>query len=173
MVSQEEKQPDQDLLKLEYQEAVSHSRFIVGIRFSYFISFITIFFALVGAFHYVWISEAKALEQLKPGIMLAIAMFGFYMVVVAIIIERRNIQLYRAADNRAADLERLMGIKGGIRQIYVMPWRTQYFFGITVTHSMGVAMFYRAVAFIWIALALFSVYKILSSFLQAKEVCCG
>ena len=174
MAYQEEKPPDRWLLKIEYQECVSHGRFIVGIRFSYFVSFTTFFFALVGAFHYVWATQDEVFGKLKPWLMLAIAMFGFYTVIVAMIIERRSIQLYRASDSRAADVELMMGIRGGIRQTFKMPWRTQYFFRIIpVTHSAGVAMLYRAVAFIWIVLALFSAYKILSSFLQAKEVCCG
>jgi len=57
LVNQEEKQPDQDLLKLEYEKAISHGEFIVGIRFNYFISFTTFFFILVGAFYYVWATE--------------------------------------------------------------------------------------------------------------------
>ena len=174
LASQEE-QPNRELLKIEYQECVSSGRFIVGIRFSYFVSFTTFFFILVGAFHYVWTSEVEALKQLRPGVMLAIAGFGFYTVIVAMILEKRSIQLYRTSDNRAADVEQLMGIKSGIRQIFMMPFRTQYLFikKIPITHSMGIAMFYRAVASIWIVLILFSVYEIVYSFFRVKEACCG
>lgn len=177
MVDQGEKQPDRDLLKLEYQECNSHTRFIVGIRFSYFVSFTTLFFALVGAFYFVWISEAKELQQLKPVAMLAIAGFGFYTVFVARMIEQRNIQLYRTSDSRAADLEWLMEIKEGIHRILVMQGRKQYLLKIPVTHTRAIDMFYRAVAIVWVLLVLFSIgfgiYRIWLFFHPLKEVCNG
>lgn len=146
---------------MEYQECVSASRFVVGTRFNYFVSFTTFFFILVGGFHYAWASQVNVFGGLKPWIMLAIALFGLYMVAIALILERRAAQLYRTADNRAADLERLMGIQGGIRQIFVMPWQRKKFLGIPVTHTASIRMFYGVVALIWISLILFSVYQIL------------
>jgi len=174
-----EKPPDQDLLKLEFQECVSAGRFFVGLRFTYFFSFTTFFFILIGAFHYVWTSEAKELEIIKPVIMLAIAVFGFYTVISAMIIERRNIQLFRIADRRAAFLEgeKGMGIKDGIRQTYLSIEWTQYFWRIPVAHSVGIMMIYGAATFVWILLFLFSIgffiYKIWLFFQPVKEVCCG
>ncbi len=162
MVNQEEKQPDQDLLKLEYEKAISHGEFIVGIRFNYFISFTTFFFILVGAFYYVWATEENVPEKLKPVLMIAISVFGFYTVGVAFIIELRSVQLYRASDQRAADLEKLMGIKDGIRQILLMPKQKLRFLRITIGHAAGIAMFYVLVAFVWIFLLCFSVYKTLT-----------
>lgn len=150
---------DPDFLKLEYQECVSASRFVVGTRFNYFVSFTTFFFILVGGFHYIWTTETKVFGELKPWIMLAIAVFGIYMVVTALILEQRAAQLYRTADNRAAELERLMGIQNGVRQIFVMPVQKKKFLGIPITHTASIRMFYRVVAFIWILLVLFSVYR--------------
>ncbi|MDO8660009.1 MAG: hypothetical protein Q7K54_05435 [Candidatus Parcubacteria bacterium] len=151
-----------DLLKLEYEKAISHGEFIVGIRFNYFLSFTTFFFILVGAFHYVLITEEKVFGGLKPWLMFAIALFGFYTVVVAFIIELRSVQLYRASDQRAADLEMLMGIKNGIRQILLMPKRKIPLIGIPVGHAAGIAMFYGAVSLFWILLTFFSYYQILA-----------
>lgn len=161
MVNQEKQQPDRDLLKLEYQEAVTHSRFIVATRFNYFASFTTFFFILVGGFYYAWIAKEDVLgEPLKSWIMLLVVLFGFYMVTVALFLEHRATQLYRAADNRAAELERLMGIENGIRQILIMPGRIKKFLGIPITHTTSIRMFYRLVALIWIIAMIFSICRI-------------
>lgn len=161
MVDQEEKQSDRDTLNIEYQECVTHSRFVVSTRFSYFVSFTTFFLILVGGFHYVWTAEIDVFGKLKPWIMLSISLFGFYMVGIVLILELRAAQLYRASDRRAANLERLMGIKDGIRQIFVMPEQRKKFFVIPLTHTAGIGMFYGAIALIWFVLILFSVYQIM------------
>jgi hypothetical protein len=83
------------------------------------------------------------------------------MVAISLILERRAAQLYRAADNRAADLERLMGIQNGIRQIFVMPELKKKFFGILLTHTASIRMFYGAIAVFWAILVIVSSYQAL------------
>ena len=161
MTNEEDKQTNRDPLNIEYQECVTHSRFVVSTRFSYFMSFTTFFFVLIGGFHYVWTAEESVFGKLKPWIMLVVSAFGFYMVGIVLILERRAAQLYRAADKRAADIEKLMGIQNGIRQIFIMSNQRKKFFGIPLTHTAGIAMFYGAVALIWLALIFFSVCDIL------------
>ena len=166
MVNQEEKQPDRELLNIEYQECVSASRFIVGTRFNYFVSFTTLFLILVGGFYYIWSEEEKVEEELKPWLLLAIAVFGLYVISTVLILEKRVVQLYRSADNRAAELERLMGIQNGVRQIFVAPERVQYFFGIPLTHTFGIGMFYKVIFVTWLFAVLFSIYQILITFIH-------
>ena len=130
MVDQEEKEPNRELLNIEYQECVSASRFVVGTRFNYFASFTTLFFILIGGFYYIWSEEEKVEKELKPWLLFVISGFGLYVISTVLILEKRVVQLYRAADKRAAELERLMGIQNGVRQIFIAPERVQYFFGI-------------------------------------------
>lgn len=151
-----------DLLKLEYQECVSSSRFHVGIRFSYFVSFTTVFLILVGTFNYIWAMEPDKLGRLKPWTMISIAGFGLFTAIVAIMIEIRNHQLYRTADIRAAFLEKKMGIIGiigGIRQIYANPVKPHRILWVPITHTVGIRMFYGVVLLIWILLILISRYE--------------
>ena len=153
-------------LNLEYQECVSASRFLVGTRFNYFASFTTFFIVLIGGFYYVWITEEAKLGYLKPWFLLAISMFGLYTVSTVLILEKRVIQLYRSADNRAADLERLMGIKDGIRQTFVTPKLQSKFLGIPMTHTAGIGLFYKVIFVIWLVVVIFSTYQILDSLIH-------
>lgn len=175
MADQEKKQPDKDSLNIEYQECVSASRFVVGTRFNYFLSFTTFFFILVGAFHYVWASDQNVFGTLKPTVMLTIALFGLFMVAIALTLEQRAAQLYKDADKRATELERLMGIQGGIRQIFIftLPAQRKKFFFIPVTHTASIRMFYRVVNFIWILLMLFSGYHVLYQVLDSLKLLKG
>ena len=154
-----EKPPKDDLLRLEYQECVSHSRFIVDIRFRYFVSFTTFFFVLMGAYGYIWVSEKKVFGELKSFLLCALAFFGLMTVVVATMIERRNIHIFRTCNNRAAMLERLMGIEeigGGIWQLLADPARRRKFLGITVAHTTAISVFYGAVFLVWLMILVFS-----------------
>jgi len=161
-MAEEREMPEQELLKLEYQECVAHSRFTVGHRFTYFISFATIFFILIGAYNYVWTAEAKTSGQLKPVLLLMIAIFGFFTVFTAWMIEKRCIQIYRTCDNRAASLERLMGIgDGGIWQVLTDQGRREKFFGIPIGHATAISLFYGIVSTIWLLLVVLSSYLIL------------
>lgn len=158
--------PDPDFLKLEYQECVSASRFVVGTRFNYFTSFTTFFVVLVGGFYYVWTTKKETLGELKPWFLLAIAVFGLYTVSTVLILEQRAIQLYRAADNRAAELEQLMGIKDGIRQIFVSSGRKSKFLGIPLTHTVGIGLFYWVIFVIWLIAVFFGIYQSLVTFIH-------
>ena len=163
-MGEDEKNPDRELLKLEYEECVSHGRFVIGIRFTFFVSFLTVFFVLMGAYHYIWATEPKVFRHLKPFVLLAAALFGLYTVIVAKIIERRNIQTYRTCDDRASILERMMGIQNGIRQVFASLEWEQRFLGIPMTHAVGISMFYWAVTLIWTLLILFSSYQLWFTF---------
>lgn len=66
MQETDEKMTDKELLQLEYRECVEHGRFMVGVRFNYFITFTTFFFVLIGAYNYVLIAEPKVFGVLKP-----------------------------------------------------------------------------------------------------------
>ena len=55
-----------ELLKLEYQECVTGGRFIGGIRFTFFASFMAFFFALIGSYHFVWAASEERFGALKP-----------------------------------------------------------------------------------------------------------
>lgn len=166
MVNQGEKHPDRELLNIEYQECVSASRFFVGTRFNYFASFTTLFLVLIGGFYYIWAEEEKVNKELNPWLLFAISLFGLYVISTILILEQRVIQLYRATDNRAAELELLMGIKNGIRQTLVAPGRVQHFLGIPLTHTFGIEMFYKVIFVIWLIVVLFSTYQILISLIH-------
>ena len=92
--------------------------------------------------------------------MFAVASFGAYMAIIVLILEQRTIQLYRTADNRAAELEKLLGIKDGIRQIFVMPGQVKKFLGVPITYTASITMFYWGVALIWILAMIVSMYQI-------------
>lgn len=163
-MAEEREAKDQELFKLEYQECASHSRFTVGHRFTYFISFATIFFVLIGAYNYVWITEVKALGQLKSLFLLLISIFGLITVWVAWMIEWRCIQIYRTCDNRAAAVERLMGIGGGgIWQVLTDQGRRKKFLGIPIGHVAAISLFYGAVLSTWLLLVMVSGYLFLFS----------
>ena len=159
MVNQEEKQPDRELLNIEYQECVSASRFVVGTRFNYFVSFTTLFLVLIGGFYYIWAEEEKMEEEIRPWLLLAIALFGLYVIGTVLILEQRAIKLYRSADNRASKLEQLMGIQNGIRQIFVAPEQKSKFLGVPLTHTVGIGSFYWFIALFWASLVLISGYQ--------------
>lgn len=148
-------------LNLEFDECVSSSRFHVGVRFNYFISFTTIFFGLVAAFHLVWTTEPDVFGKLKPWFLFAISLFGFFTAIVAIIIELRTYQIFRAADKQADLLEERMGIKHGIRKIYAEPLPPYRFLKIPLRHTVAIGFFYGLIAFVWTLLIIFSVYEIL------------
>ena len=163
-MAEERGMSDQELLKLEYQECAAHSRFTVGHRFTYFVSFSTFFFLLIGAFNYVWITQQRVFGELKNYLLVMISGFGFLTVIIAILIERRNVQIFRTCDNRAAVIERRMGIGGvggGIWQILTDPERRQRFLNIPVSHTVAISLFYTAVAIIWWLLIIFSIYQTL------------
>ena len=162
-MAEEKKASDQELFKLEYQECSTHSRFTAGNRFTYFISFATIFFVLIGAFNYIWITEGKVFGQLKALLLFLVSGFGLITVWVAWLIESRCIQIYRICDNRAAMIERLMdigGLGGGIWQILTDSGRRRKFLGIPIGHATAISLFYGAVLTVWLLL-LFSSYLLL------------
>lgn len=81
---------------------------------------------------------------------------------VAWLIELRCVQIFRACDNRAAILERLMGIKSGIRQTFADPtWREKILGVIPIGHAVAIALFYRIVWLVWLLLVGYSAYKII------------
>ena len=163
-MAEERKPSDQELFKLEYKECSTHSRFTVGNRFTYFVSFATFFFLLVGVYNYVWATEIKVFGQLKPVLLSLISWFGLITVGVAWMIERRCIHIYRTCDNRAAMIERLMdigGLGGGIWQILTDSGRRRKFLGIPIGHATAISLFYLTVSTIWILLFLLSIYLLL------------
>lgn len=153
--------PDPFFINLEYQECVSVSRFVVGNRFNYFVSFTTFFVVLVGGFYYVGITEKEILQELKPWFLLAIAGFGLYTSIIVLILEQRGIQIYQTADNRAAELERLMGIKDGIRQILVMSQRKKKLLGVPLTYTFGIKSFYWLIFVIWTNAVIASIFQVI------------
>lgn len=161
-MAEERGTPDQELLKLEYQECASHSRFTVGHRFTYFVSFSTFFFLLIGAYNYIWSTEQMVFGELKDTLLLVISGFGFITVAIASMIERRNVHIFRICDSRAATVEKLMGISGvggGIWQILVDPGRRERFLNIPISHTVAISFFYLVVAIIWFLLIIFSSYQ--------------
>jgi len=163
-MAEEREISDQELLKLEYQECASHSRFTVGHCFTYFVSFSTFFFLLIGAYNYVWSTEQRVFGDLKNFLLLTIAGFGFLAVIIAQIIEQRNVQIFRACDSRAATVERLMGIGGiggGIWQILTDPERRERLLNIPISHTVAISLLYLLVVIIWFSLIILSVYQML------------
>lgn len=158
MADEEQPPQNQELLRLEYHECVSHSRFIVGIRFTYFVSFTSFFFILVGAYHYIWASAPEVFGQLKPWLRLVVGLFGFFVLGVAWFIEWRGAQISRTFDRRAAELEKLMGIENGIRQNLADPKQRNRFLGIPVAHTVAISLFYSGIAIVWFLLVVYSGY---------------
>lgn len=156
-MAKEDESPDndvKDLLKLQYEKCIEHGNIIVGTRFTYFVSFTTVFFVLMGAWYYIWTSEAVAVVPLKSYILGATAIFGFMSVSVAIIIELRNIQVFKTCYKLAAKVEGEMKIRGGIWQILMNPKIVRKFLYIPVSHTAAIMIFYGSVAIIWILLLL-------------------
>ena len=139
---------NEDLMRLEYQEAATQARFIIGIRFTYFAGFATVFGALMAAYYKVWVSNELRSPH-KHMLLIGLSVFGLISLISAWIIERRNIELYRTCDDRAAKLEGAMGIKDGIRTILAQQGRRQY---RLFTHRWAIGIFYGTVGIVWVAL---------------------
>lgn len=154
----EEKVENQNLLRFEFQECVSHSRFVVGIRFTYFVSFTSFFFVMVGAYHYVWASEPRVFGELKPWLLLILSTFGSFVLVVAWFIEKRGAQISKVFDTRAATLEKAMGIENGVRQKLVDPEQKPRSLGIPISHTLAISIFYSVIALVWFLLIGYSGY---------------
>lgn len=159
----EEKVENQNLLHFEFQECVSHSRFVVGIRFTYFVSFTSFFFVIIGTYHYVWASEPGVFGELKPWLLLTLSTFGSFVLVVAWFIEKRGAQISRAFDARAATLEKAMGIENGIRQKLVDPKQKPRSLGIPISHTLTISIFYSGIALVWFLLIGYSGYLLWAS----------
>lgn len=160
-MAQEDESPDNDgmdIHRLQYEKCIEHGNIIVGTRFSFFASFATIFFVLMGAYYYIWTSETGLIVPLKPIILFLTAIFGFMSASVAIITEMRNIQVIRTCYRQAAFIEsKKLKIRGGIWQILMKPGIIRKFLYIPVSHTFGIMTFYVSVAIIWIFFA-FSVF---------------
>lgn len=157
-------------LELEYRECLASTRYTSDIRFSYFASFVTFFGILAGAYYLIWISEAKVMVPLKPYIMLGISAFGFFLSVMAIMVETRNRAVLRACARHAILLEsemppvlygdrmrRLM-----LREMMETTETIDKVFGlIDATHGRAIMVTYRVIFGIWVVLIAFSVYNII------------
>jgi len=143
-------------LELQYQECCRYGRFYAGVRFSFAASFVTLFIILIGGYHYVRFA-GPALGPLQPHLLFATAIFGTMTSFAAVMIERRNIYLYRTSDQLAVKLETQMGIVGGLYQTLTRRQARTRFLGIPVTHTVAISIGYASVMIIWLILVVDSV----------------
>lgn len=145
-------------LHLEYQECGTLSRFIMGLRFTFFASFITLFIVLIGGYYHVWSADDQIFGALQPYLLFMISFFGIMTAIVASAIEIRNIEIGNMCDRHAAEIEESLGIRDGIYQ-KILQWT----FGdikIPLTQPLIVYGLYVAILFIWFLLSIYSIYHL-------------
>ena len=147
-------------MRLEYQECNSASRFFVGIRFSFFVSFMTFFVILIGGYQYVWRNQ-EVFKDLQFYLLIFISFFGLLTTFAALLIEMRNIVLYQYCDKRAAVLEQEMKIWNGVRCMLISP-TTKLRLGLSVKHTVAIKILYNATAVIWFILLVHGAYRQIS-----------
>lgn len=153
-------------LELEYKECQNWERFIAGVRFTFFASFILFFGILIGAYYKVWMTPEKHfIETSKWFVLYTISTFGLIVGIGALIIEARNIALIRTFSNHSMDLEDEMGPTRNnrvrLRERTTLPETRKpirVLFGAETRHSTAIRMLYFVIEVIWIALIFYSIY---------------
>ena len=143
-------------LHLEYQECASLSRFSIGLRFTFFTTFITIFVVLVGCYHYVWKSDLE-FENLQPWLLTSISLFGVIISQLAWVVDTKNIFICWRCNERSIALEEEMTIENGLyRQIVERGLERT---GTPATQTFVMAVFYSLSLLIWLSLLFYSIYQ--------------
>ncbi|OGZ42579.1 MAG: hypothetical protein A3C80_03735 [Candidatus Ryanbacteria bacterium RIFCSPHIGHO2_02_FULL_45_43] len=156
----EDEKPAPEDIRLEYQECATLSRFFVGIRFSFFASFITFFVILIGGYHYVWSARRAVFGELQPYLLFVVAFSGLIVAVVGWLVEKRNVFLYRTCDERLQELEEELRIPMGIYRRLRFPTAFSRFLGIPARHVVAIYTMYTAISIVWIILVVYSGYRV-------------
>ena len=156
--NQEELEEKRQELRLEYQECSTLSRFIMGLRFTFFASFITLFVVLIGAYYHIWSAEDKVFGVLQSYLLFMISCFGIITAIAAGAIEIRNIEIGNMCDRHAAEIEERLGIKDGIYQ-KILQW-TSGAIKIPFTQPLIVHGLYVAICVIWFLLIIYSIHHL-------------
>lgn len=144
-------------LRLEYQECGSESRFLMGVRFTFFATFIAFSAVLMGAYQYVW-AGADVFGSLQPYVLFTVSLFGIITAFVAVMIETRNIVLADMCNKRSAALETKLDIDAGIHQ-QISDWAVRE--GHTpFTQTFAVYILYDCAFLVWVALLIYSTYRV-------------
>ena len=81
---------EREELHLEYKECASLSRFVMGLRFSFFATFVTFFVVLMVGYNHVW-AAPKEYGALRTWLLIGISIFGCVVATFAWVIEIRNL----------------------------------------------------------------------------------
>ncbi|GEM_PF-3863758 len=154
----EVEQRQREALRLEYQECCTLSRFLQGIRLTFFASFITLLAVLVGGYHYIWSAPEDKFGKLRPFLLVVVSFFGVLVSVCAGVVEMRNVVLGDKCDRRSAELEKKMQIEGGIYQ-RIVEWAT-HDVRIPLTQTPTIDFLYFVVLHVWVLLFVYSGYRL-------------
>lgn len=140
-------------LHLEYKECASLSRFVMGLRFSFFATFVTFFVVLMVGYNHVW-AAPKDYGALRPWLLVGMSVFGCAVATFAWVIEIRNLFISATCDQHAEALERRLNIDRGL--YHRLRRRGAQWLRFPATETYMMAGFYNLAFFIWVALLICS-----------------
>ena len=140
---------EREELHLEYKECASLSRFVMGLRFSFFATFVTFFVVLMVGYNHVW-AAPKEYGALRTWLLIGISIFGCVVATFAWVIEIRNLFISSTCEQHAETLERKMKIDRGL--YHRLRRRGAQWLRFPATETYMVAAFYNLTFFIWVVL---------------------
>lgn len=144
----------QENYRTEYKEVAMHHRLFVSLRFIVAAFTITIQSALFTLY-------IQSIQDVRLRIYATLIPFvGFVIVVAILIIERRNISLFRAMAQRGKELEFNFGLTDGLFTRLSEPelvrpkgWRR------LVTHTWGIGVVYGVLMLLWLLFSALSYFQ--------------
>lgn len=145
---------EREELHLEYKECASLSRFVMGLRFSFFATFVTFFVVLMVGYNHVW-AAPKKYGPFQPWLLASISFFGCVVATFAWVIEIRNLFISSTCEQHAEALERRMKIDRGL--YHRLRRRGAQWLRFPATETYVVAGFYNITFCVWMVILVYSI----------------
>lgn len=150
-------------LHLEYKECASLSRFVMGLRFSFFATFVTFFVVSVVGYNHVW-AAPKEYGLFQPWLLISIPFFECVVATFAWMIEIRNLFISATCEQHAEALEKKMGINRGL--YHRLRRRGAQWLRFPATETYMVAGFYNITCCIWMVILAYSIVALVVHLIQ-------
>ena len=167
VAGQKKTTPSEENLRTDYEQTIQQVNVLADVRFKLL------------AFVPTLTATAIALltsDKVTQGTVLSVGLLGFFSVFGIAIYDQRNSQIYDAALNRAARLERMLHMPGFSRGMSVgglyserPAGRQRKLFGIKVWHDRALAFVYGTALGGWFYIIVYSFLSMVSAFFHWPE----